>query len=303
MYDIIIIGAGPAGLTAAIYATRANKKVLVLEAKTYGGQIITTSRIDNYPAMPHISGVEFATSLYNQTIELGAEVKFEKVINIETDSKIKKVITKDNTYECYAIIIATGADKRKLGIEREEELTGKGVSYCATCDGMFFKNKTVAVVGGGDAALGEAEYLSQICEKVYLIHRRNEFRGNEKQVEILNEKDNVEFLLNSNVIKLNGDNCLEDIDIKDNLGNIKNLKVSALFIAVGQVPETGNLLININTNEKGYVISGEDTKTNLTGVFVAGDIREKNLRQLTTAVSDGAQAAVMACNYINANKG
>ena len=302
MYDIIVIGAGPAGLTSAIYATRANKKVLVLEAKTYGGQIISTSRIDNYPGMPHVSGVEFATSLYNQTIELGAEIKFEKAINIEDEGITKKVITSDNVYECKAIILATGADKRKLGIEKEEELVGKGVSYCATCDGMFFKNKDVAVVGGGSAALGEAEYLSNICNKVYLIHRRNEFRGEERQVDILKEKNNIEFVLNSNVTKLNGDNFLESIDVTDNLGNILNFKVSGLFIAVGQVPETSNLMLKINTNEKGYVTALEDTKTNIEGIFVAGDIREKKLRQLTTAVGDGAQAAVMAINYINSQK-
>lgn len=302
MYDIIIIGAGPAGLTSAIYGTRANKKVLVLEAKTYGGQIINTSHIDNYPGMPHTNGIEFATNLYNQAKELGADIKFEKAINIETETKIKKVITNKDEYECKAIIIATGADKRKLGVDREDELSGKGVSYCATCDGMFFKNKIVSVVGGGDAALGEAEYLSDICSKVYLIHRRDEFRGNEKQAENLKKKRNVEFILNSNVIKLNGDKVLEGIEVKNKNGEIKELDVSALFIAVGQVPETTNLVANIDKNSSGYIMAGEDTKTNLDGVFVAGDVRIKNLRQLTTAVSDGSQAAVMACNYINSIK-
>jgi thioredoxin reductase (NADPH) len=302
MYDIIIIGAGPAGLTAAIYGTRANKKILVLEAKTYGGQIISASKIDNYPGIPHISGVEFATSLFNQAKELGAEIKFEKAINIDTSNIIKKVITNKGEYECKSIIIATGADKRKLGVEREEEFLGKGVSYCATCDGTFFKGKNVAVVGGGEAALSDTIYLSNICDKVYLIHRRDEFRGSEKAVDELREKKNVCFILNSNIVKLNGDTLLESIDIKDNNNNISTLQISALFIAVGQVPETNNLVMDLNKNKMGYIIANEDTLTNIEGVFVAGDIRQKNLRQLTTAVSDGSEAAVMACNYINSKK-
>ena len=297
MYDIIIIGAGPAGLTSAIYATRANKKVLVLEAKTYGGQIINTACIDNYPALPHVNGFDFATNLYNQTKELGAEIKFEKVVGLEPDGDIKKVITSDNEYECKSVIIATGADKRKLGVDREEELVGKGVSYCATCDGMFFK-----VVGGGNAALDDAEYLADICNKVYLIHRRDEFRGNEIEVEKIRGKDNVDFILNSNVTKLLGNNLLDSIEVTDKLGNTREIKVSGIFIAVGQIPETTNLVQKINIDTGGYIIAGEDTKTNIDGVFVAGDVRTKTLRQLTTAVGDGAQAAVMACNYINSKK-
>ena len=297
MYDIIVIGAGPAGLTSAIYATRANKKVLVLEAKIYGGQIINASCIDNYPALPHISGVDFATKLYEQCIELGAEIKFEKVVDINPLGNNKKVITNSNEYECKSIIIATGSDKRKLGIEREEELLGKGISYCATCDGMFFKDKDVAVVGGGIAAIEDADYLSNICNKVYLIHRRDTFRVDD--VDKLHSKDNVEFILNSNVTKLLGNNLVEGIEVTDNLGNKKNIDIPALFIAVGQVPETSNFIDKVNIDSKGYIIASEDTKTNIDGVFVAGDVRTKSLRQLTTATSDGAQAAVMACNYIN----
>lgn len=302
MYDIIVIGAGPAGLTAAIYGTRANKKVLVLEAKTYGGQIINAARIDNYPGIPHVSGVDFATVLYNQAKDLGAEIKFEKAINMDVSNIRKKVFTTNDEYECKSIIIATGVDKRKLGLEREDEFLGKGVSYCATCDGMFFKGKTVAVVGGGEAALSEVDYLSNICDKVYLIHRRDEFRGSEKMLNSLKEKENVKFVLNANVVKLNGDKYLESIDIKDNDGIIRNLQISALFIAVGQVPETNNLVLNLNKNSLGYIIANEDTLTNIDGVFVAGDVRQKKLRQLTTAVSDGSEAAVMACNYINSKK-
>ena len=299
MYDIIIIGAGPAGLTSAIYAKRANKSVLVLEAKTYGGQIVNTACIDNYPALPHISGIEFATNLYNQTKDLGVDIKFEKVVDFELTNELKTVITTSNRYECKSIIIATGADKRKLGIDREEEFTGKGVSYCATCDGMFFKGKEVAVVGGGNTALEEAKYLSSICSKVYLIHRRDEFRGNESEVNLLKDLGNIEFVLNSNVTKLLGNNFLEGIEVTNKLGNAYNISVSALFVAVGQVPETTNIVGKINTDNNGYIIADESTRTNIDGIFVAGDVRTKDLRQLTTAVSDGAQAATMACKYVN----
>ena len=299
MYDIIIIGAGPAGLTSAIFGARANKKILVLETKTYGGQIINATKIDNYPGMPHTNGVEFATNLYNQAKDSGVDIIFEKAIKMENTSDIKTVFTTNNEYKCKSIIIATGADKRKLGIDGEERLIGKGISYCATCDGMFFKDKIVAVAGGGDAALKDAEYLSDICSTVYLIHRRDEFRGSEQLVSSLREKSNIKFILNTNVISIDGDEKLESIDVKNLSGEIKKIQLDALFIAIGQVPETSNLVIELEKNNLGYIIAGEDTKTNIEGVFVAGDVREKKLRQLTTAVSDGSLAAVMACNYIN----
>ena len=296
MYDIIIIGAGPAGLTGAIYGSRANKKVLVLEAKTYGGQIINATKIDNYPGIPHISGVEFATKLYDQTIELGAEVKFEKVIDVDFNGEYKKVFTNGNEYTSKAVIIATGADKRKLGLDNEERLVGKGVSYCATCDGMFFKNKDVAVIGNGKNAIDDAEYLSNICNKVYLINRGDTFKDN---IDSINGIDNIEILYSRSITSINGLNYLEYIETKDNLGNISQINVSGIFIDIGQVPETTNIIKGIETNTLGYIIASEDTKTKIPGVFVAGDVRTKNLRQLTTAVSDGSQASIMACNYIN----
>jgi thioredoxin reductase (NADPH) len=298
MYDVIVIGAGPAGLTSAIYLCRANKKVLVLEALTYGGQIINTSRIDNYPALPHVSGFDFATNLYNQAIELGAEVKFSKVTDIKLGDT-KEVITSDNTYKCKAIILAMGAEKRKLGLEHEDEFIGKGISYCATCDGMFFKNKVVAIVGGGDTALGDAEYLADIVSKLYIIHRRDIFRGNERQVEVLKKKDNIEFIMNSNVTRLNGDKKLESIEVTNNNGTKQDIEIDGLFIAVGQVPEVNNITSKFDVDERGYIKASEDTLTNVDGIFVAGDIRTKELRQLTTAVSDGANAATKAIEYIN----
>lgn len=298
MYDIIIIGAGPAGLTAAIYASRARKKVLVLEANAYGGQIINTLDIENYPAAPHINGFDFATNCYNQAKELGAEIKFEKAINI-IDGDIKKVITKDKEYETKSIIIATGCGIRKLGLDKEDELLGKGISYCATCDGAFFKNKEVAVVGGGNTALEDALYLSDIVKKVYVIHRRDTFRGEDKSVMELKDKSNVEFIYNSNVTKLIGSDTLESIEIMDNAGNTKSIDVSGLFIAIGRIPENANFTKIINVDDTGYIKALEDCKTNVDGIFVAGDVRVKTLRQLVTAASDGAISATNAIKYIN----
>ena len=285
MYDIIIIGAGPAGLTAAIYGRRANKKVLVLEALTYGGQIVNTTVIDNYPALPHVTGFDFATNLYNQAIELGAEIKFEKVINIIVD-KEKKVITDSNEYTTRAIIIATGADRRKLGLVNEDKFTGSGISYCATCDGNFFKDKEVAVNGGGNTALTDALYLADICSKVYLIHRRDEFRGSESLVNEVKKRNNIELVLNSKVTKLNGDNHLTSIEVTNNDGSTREIPISCLFVAIGQVPVTENFVKLIDVDDNGYAIAGEDMKTKVAGLYVAGDVRKKSLRQLATAISD-----------------
>ena len=291
MYDIIIIGAGPAGLTSAIYALRANKKVLVLDAKSYGGQIINAGNIENYPAIQSISGFEFATNLYNQAKNLGMEFKKETVIRINKD---KSVVTNNDTYEAKAIIIATGAENRKLNLNREAEFVGKGVSYCATCDGNFYRNKTVAVVGGGNTALEDALYLSNLASKVYLIHRRDSFRGEERYLVELKSKENVEFILNSNVIALNGTEKLESIDIKNNNGTITNIEINGLFIAVGQEPKNEIFSDLINIDKAGYIQSEDGVHTNVSKIYVAGDARVKDLRQLTTAVSDGSIAATIA---------
>ena len=296
MYDTIVIGAGTAGLTAAIYLRRAGKSVLVLEGDSYGGQIINTSSIENYPALYKISGYDYATNLYNQVIDLGAVVSFEAAVKIE-DGDIKKVTTKDTTYESKTIIIATGASNRKLSINGEDDFIGKGVSYCATCDGNFYKDKNVAVVGGGNTALQDAIYLSDMCNKVYLIHRRDEFRGDFNEVKTAESKNNIEFILNSNVVKLNGTDHLESIVVKDNEENEKELEVAGLFVAIGQVPANVLFKDMIDLDKQGYIIS-EDCTTKVPGIFVAGDNRTKKLRQLVTAASDGAIAAVEAINYM-----
>ena len=293
MYDIIIIGAGPAGLTAAIYACRANKKTLVLEASAYGGQIISTLDIENYPAEPKVTGVELAKKMYAQAKELGADFEFEKVTEIVDNGETKTVKTEDDEYTAKAIIIATGTETKKLGLENEDKFLGHGVSYCATCDGNFFKGKTVAVAGGGNSALYEALYLADIVEKVYLIHRRDEFRGDDSLVESLKEKGNVEFILGSNVTKLNGEENLESIEIN----NEKTLEVSALFVAVGREPKVD--FVKVQKDINGYVQAGEDGKTNIEGIFVAGDTRTKLTRQIVTATADGANAATSAIKYLS----
>ena len=302
MYDIIIVGAGPAGLTAAIYARRASKKVLVLEAKTYGGQIVNTLDIENYPAEEHISGFDFATKIYNQAINLGAEINIEKVKEIKDLGNEKEVITNKNSYKAKTIILATGSENRKLGLDKEDELVGKGVSYCATCDGAFYRKKKVAVVGGGNTALEDALYLSNIVDTVYLIHRRDQFRGEEKTVNLLKEKDNIKFIYNSNVTKLNSKEKIESIEVTDKDGNITTLEIDGLFVAVGRIPENQNFAKVINLDESGYIISGENCHTNVEGIFVAGDNRVKEVRQLVTATSDGAIAATEAIKYINNTK-
>lgn len=299
MYDIVIVGAGPAGLTAAIYARRASKKVLVLEAKSYGGQIINTLDIENYPVEAHISGFDFATKLYNQAKDLGAEIIFEKAVDINDKDNIKEIITTKNTYSAKAVIIATGSENRKLGLANEDQLVGKGISYCATCDGAFYKGKTVAVVGGGNTALEDALYLADVASKVYLIHRRDEFRGEESTVGRLKEKDNIEFVLNSNVTKLNANERLKSIEITNKDGSVKTIDVDGLFVAVGRIPENQIFAKLIDLDESGYAKAGEDCITNAAGIFVAGDNRIKEVRQLVTATSDGAIAATNAVKYIN----
>ncbi|MBE5763631.1 MAG: FAD-dependent oxidoreductase [Clostridiales bacterium] len=299
MYDIVIIGAGPAGLTAAIYAKRASKSVLVLEAKAYGGQIINTPDIENYPVAAHISGFEFATKVYEQAQALGAEFKFEKAVDIKDLGNIKEVVTESGVHQAKAVIIATGSENRKLGVEKEDELVGRGISYCATCDGAFYRKKRVAVVGGGNTALEDALYLADIAEKVYLIHRRDGFRGEEENVKSLKARENVEFVLNSRVVGLNADKRLESIDVLNNDGSLRTIEVKGLFVAVGRIPENQNFAKVVNLDSAGYAIAGEDCLTNTKGIFVAGDNRVKNVRQLVTATADGAVAVNEAVKYIN----
>ena len=302
MFDIVIIGAGTAGLSAAIYASRAGKSALVLEGKAYGGQIINTPDIENYPGIAHISGFDFATGLYNQAKALGAVVKMQQALRITKADGRFLVETRRETHEAKAVILATGAKNRPLGLEKEEALIGRWISYCATCDGMFYRGKTVAVNGGGNTAVEDAMFLTGYCEKVYLIHRRDAFRADEKEVERLREKENVEFVLDSVVEALEEtDGRLSGIRVKNvKSGESSELPVGGLFIAIGQVPDNGAFQDLVDLDEKGYIIAGEDLKTKTEGVFTAGDCRTKEVRQLTTAASDGAVAALAASKYIDA---
>lgn len=299
MYDIVIIGAGTAGLSAAIYGVRAGKNVLVLEAAVYGGQIINTPEIENYPGIKHISGYEFATNLYEQAKELGAIVKFEKALSIKAKEDYKVVITDSGEYTAKTVILATGAKNRPLGLSKEEELIGRGISYCATCDGGFYRGKAVAVNGGGNTALEDAIFLTSYCSKVYVIHRRDSFRGEEKLLETLKTKDNVEFVLNSVITRLNGTEKLESITVENKeTKETKEIEISGLFVAIGQMPENSIFSELISLDSKGYIVGTENCKTSANGVFVAGDTRTKAIRQLATAASDGAIAALAACEYI-----
>lgn len=299
IYDMIIVGAGTAGLSAAIYGARAGKKVLVLEANTYGGQIVRSPEVENYPGIAHISGYEFAQNLYEQAVNLGAEVEFENVVEIRADGREKYVVTEDNEYTALSVILATGAINRPLGVEGEDDFVGAGISYCATCDGAFFKGKDVAVVGGGSTALEDALFLSVYCRKVYLIHRRDAFRGEQKYVDNLKTKDNIEFVLNSQVTALHGDSFLEAVEVKDKVsGETRTILVSGLFVAIGQMPQNDSFANLIQLDKSGYIAAGEDCRTNVEGIFTAGDCRTKTVRQLTTAASDGATAALAACEYL-----
>ncbi|MBR3033784.1 MAG: FAD-dependent oxidoreductase [Firmicutes bacterium] len=297
--DVIIVGGGPAGLTAAIYARRANKSVLVLEAMACGGQIINTPDIENYPAAAHVSGAEFASRLVAQATELGAEIRYEKVTGIRDLGGEKEVVTQSGTYTGKAVILATGSANRRLGLEHEEELIGRGISYCATCDGNFFRKAVVAVVGGGNTALEDALYLADLAEKVYLIHRRDSFRGAESTAEQLKARENVEFVLNSNVTKLVAERRLKAIEVTDRDGNVRTIPLHGLFVAVGRIPENGAFAPLIDLDPSGYVLASENCRTKTPGIFVAGDNRVKDVRQLVTATADGAVAATEAVRYLN----
>lgn len=289
MYDIVIVGGGIAGLSAAIYAARANKKILLIEKNCLGGQIINSSLINNYPGFLNIDGFSFVEKLKEQIKKLNVIVIFEDVISID----INEITTTKNKFKFKTCIIATGLRRRNLNVPGEKEFIGKGLSYCATCDGNFFRGKTVAVIGGGNTSIEESLYLSNIVSKLYLIHRRDRFSADELLLKKLKDKDNVEFILNSNVTKIIGKDTIEQII----LNNDKKLSVDGVFVAIGQQPD---ILFNsiIKYDKRGFIIS-DDCKTNIENIFVAGDCRTKDLRQLITAASDGAQAATYAIEYLN----
>lgn len=303
IYDVIIIGAGPAGLSAAIYAQRANLTCLVME-KEYmsGGQVVNTYEVDNYPGLPGIGGFELGMKLHEHAEKMGASfINIEaRHIGLEEGGRIKVIYTEDEEYRARTLILAMGASHRKLNVPGEQELTGMGVSYCATCDGAFFKNRKVAVVGGGDVAAEDALFLARGCEKVYVIHRRDEMRAAAMLQKKLMGCENVEFIWNTRVEKIVGDDHVECLELKNLLsGDTRVLDVDGVFIAAGTVPNNQIITEILQLDENGYISADETCETEVPGVFVAGDLRKKQLRQIVTAVSDGANAVISAQNYIN----
>ena len=298
MYDIIIIGGGPAGLTAALYACRANKKTLVIEKETFGGQITFSPKVENIPGFISLTGNEFAEKLVEQVLEQGADVESCEAIEIR-DGEIKTVVTDDGEYQGKSVIIATGAKHRMLGIDVEERFVGEGISFCAVCDGAFYKNKTVAVVGGGNSALQEAILLSDTAKKVYVVQNLDFFTGEKKLVEQLEKLDNVEIILEVTVDSFVGDNELEGIVIKNSTGETRKLELDGLFVAIGLIPQNEAFKNVVKLDGRGYAEVDESCETETKGIFVAGDCRTKKIRQVTTAAADGAIAALAACDYVD----
>lgn len=298
-YKIVIIGAGTAGLSAAIYAQRAGQDVIILDGKGYGGQIGSTDRVENYPGIASVSGFDFATGLYEQAKSLGAKIKFSAVKSVEPTDTGFDVVTDRVIYKTAAVIIATGLEKRKLNLDKEEILTGKGVSYCATCDGAFYKGKNVAVVGGGNTALEDALFLSEYCTNVYLVHRRDEYRGEQTYIDEIANRDNIIQLKSYIPVEIEGTDRVEGFKVK-NLkdDSVKTLDVSGVFAAVGQVPSNDIFKGLVELDSAGYVVAGEDCLTSTKGIFVAGDCRTKEVRQLVTAAADGAVAGIAAAKYV-----
>ncbi len=296
IYDIIIIGGGPAGLTAAIYAGRANKKALVIEKGTFGGQITSSPKVENIPGFKSVTGNEFAEKLIEQAVELDAEIECAEVEKLIPGNP-HKVITDDGEYFGKTVIIATGTKHRLMGLEREEEFIGNGISFCAVCDGAFYEGKTVAVIGGGNSALQEALLLSESCKKVYVVQNLDFLTGEDKLQKALHQKENVEIILGTVADSLLGENELTGIRVSN--GSEKfDINVDGIFVAIGLIPQNEIFASDIKLDDRGYVDSGEDCLTSAEGVFVAGDCRRKKIRQVATAASDGAVAALAACEYL-----
>lgn len=298
-YDVAIIGGGPAGLTAGIYASRAGLKTVLFEKMTFGGQSSYTNEIENFPGFGTISGFELASKMHEQAKKCGVEFLMQEVVSISAENEEKIIKTKKLEYIAKVIIIATGASPRFLELENEQKFIGAGVSYCATCDGAFFKNKVVSVVGGGNTALGDALYLANFASTVNLIHRRDEFRGNKILAEKVKNNSKIKIFYDNTISKIQGSEKLESLEIKNTKTNdLETINTDGLFVAVGQKPINA-LLSGIDQDEKGYVITNEKMETNIKGIFVVGDVRKKELRQIVTACADGAIAGENAGIYIN----
>jgi len=303
IYDIVVVGAGPAGLTAALYARRFDKEVLVLEKETFGGQMTFSPKIENYPGFKQVSGNELADGMVDQVLAQGADIELDRVTEIKLEGKHKRVITENGEYLAKAVIIAAGARHRLLGLEGETELIGNGISFCAVCDGAFFKDGDVAVIGGGNSALQEALLLSEQCRSVYVIQNFEYFTGEDRLVALLGEKSNVNIMLGYTVKSLVAQNgSLAGIVVKnEKYDTEKTIKLDGMFVAIGLVPQNSAFASLTELDERGYIISNEGCLTSTEGIFVAGDCRTKGLRQIATAVADGASAAIAANGYVDSN--
>lgn len=304
MYDVIIIGGGPAGFTAALYSARAKRNTLLIEKRFSGGQMATTSMMENYPGFEEpISGPDLAFRMENHARKFGAATKNEDVIDLTLDTAVKTIKTQNNIYQSKAVILCMGALPKELGLDNEKRFKANGISYCATCDGAFYQDRVVAVIGGGDTAVEDALYLSRFCKKVYLVHRRDSLRAAKVLQDNLFNRKNVEFTWNSTVEDIKGKFDVEGvkvINIKTN--ETTDIAVDGVFVAVGNKPNTELVKSKVELNQAGYVITDDSMQTNIFGIYAAGDIREKPLRQVITAASDGAIAAFMADRYINENR-
>lgn len=302
MYDIIIIGSGPAGLSAAIYAQRACLDTIVIEKNGIsGGQVLNTWEVDNYPGFPGVTGFELSRQFREHANKLGARVVQDEVVQVELSGNVKKVVCEEETYEARCVILASGAHHRTLEVPGEEELRGAGVSYCATCDGAFFRGRTVAVVGGGDAALEDAIFLARMCEKVYIVHRRDKLRGAKRLQERLQALENIEFVWNSETVAIEGNGQVEALRLRQTkTGEERRLDVDGVFIAVGIAPESELYAGQLELDEQGYIRADESGQTSVPGVFAAGDVRTKALRQILKAASDGANCVASAERYLQA---
>ncbi len=305
MYDTIIIGAGPAGFSAALYACRYGMKTLILEEQYTGGQIVNTHEIENYPGFAGIGGGDLMDAFEKQVMGYSPDLKYDGIKGIVLPNMdgngIFAVQGESGLYEGRTVIICTGQSPRPLGVEREDELKGRGISYCATCDGNFFKGKDVAIVGGGDTAVTEAVFLSRICSNVHLIHRRNEFRASQYEVDKLKQSANIHLHMERRVMKLLGEDRLAGIELGDVSAEpaTEALDVSAVFVAVGATPRSAAFKDILNMDDYGYILADENTRTNIDGIYAAGDIRKKRLRQVVTAAADGAVAAYEAMEYLS----
>ncbi len=297
-YDIIIIGGGPAGLTAALYARRANKTVLILEKATFGGQITYSPKVENIPGFLELSGNEYAEKLVEQVLEQGADVECAEVQRV-IDGDLKTVITDEGEFTAKAVIIATGAKHRMLGLEGEEALVGEGISFCAVCDGAFYEGKSVAVIGGGNSALQEALLLADLCKTVHVIQNLPTFTGEQALVDRLMQRENVTVRFNTTVSRVIGDTSLEAIELNETNGTTETLPLDGMFVAIGLVPQNEIVSELVTLDERGYIAADETCLTKANGIFVAGDCRTKSIRQVMTAAADGAIAALAACDYVN----